>query len=192
MDRAHSGILVLVAVCTACALGFLPPHISAQSISSRPADLANNEKVIYRLPEMGSITPDNPLFVLKQIRDGVMLALPKDTEDRIQMLIQMNDKYTVYAEKLAHLSKTQRSVQTFESAMRYQSMAIELLKDALKDPTADHKELFVDLRHIATQSNIKQAETIRQLIDDISASEQSSFIELLDKNMQLRKRLQQI
>lgn len=177
-------------ICAISASLVFLPTISAQNVSSRPADLADNAKVIYDLPDIGSITPDNPLFILKQLRDGVVLALPQDMVSRIRTLIQFNDKYTVYAEKFAHLSKTERSIKTFETAMEYQSSMIELLENEQKSPNTQHKEELNELQHVARQSNIKQAEIIRLLIDDVSTSEQPAFVQLLDKNMQLRKKLQ--
>ena len=178
--------------CALCASLIFSPLIFAQGVSSRPADLVNNEKVIYELPDTGSITPENPLFIFKQIRDGVMLALPQDSHARMRTLIQLGDKYTVYAEKLAHLSKTQRSIHTFQTAMTYQSTMIDILKEESKKQNQEGDAECTELRYIATQSNIKQAEMIRLLIDDLSASEQPAYVQLLDKNMQLRKKLQGI
>lgn len=178
--------------CVICATIVFTPFNYAQSTSSRPADLVNNEKVIYTLPDIGSIAPDNPLFFLKQIRDGVLLALPQDTDARIKTLIQLSDKYTVYAEKLARLSKSQRAAQSFHTAMSYQSTMIDLLKEEFKKPNQKEDQSLIELRNTAIQSNIKQAEMIRMLIDDVSASEQPVYAQLLEKNMQLRKKLQAI
>jgi len=178
--------------CIICATVVFSPYHYAQSTSTRPADLVNNEKVIYTLPEIGSITPDNPLFFLKQIRDGVLLALPQDTHARLKTLIQLSDKYTVYAEKLARLSKSQRAAQSFQTAMGYQTNMIDILKEELKKSNEKEDHSLIELRNTAIQSNIKQAETIRQLIDDVSASEQPVYAQLLEKNMQLRKKLQGI
>jgi len=179
-------------ICAFCASLIFSPLLFAQGVSSRPADLVNNEKVIYELPDTGSITPDNPLFIFKQIRDGVKLALPQDSHVRMKTLIQFGDKYTVYAEKLAHLSKSQRSIQTFQTAMTYQSTMIDILKEESKKSDKEGDKECTEIRNTAIQSNIKQAEMIRLLIDDLSASEQPAYVQLLDKNMQLRKQLQGI
>jgi hypothetical protein len=192
MDMGSSRKFLGLIISAFCAIVFFLPPIFAQDVSTRPADLVNNEKVIYTLPDVGSISPDNPLFFLKQIRDGVVLALPQDPLDRIRTLIQFGDKYTVYAEKLAHLSKTQRSVETFQTAMNYQSTMIDLLKEESRKPNRKEDQTYGELRNIAHQSNIKQAEMIRLLIDDVSISEQPAFVQLLEKNMQLRKKLQGI
>lgn len=166
--------------------------VLAQQTSSQPADLVSNERVIYTLPDVGSITPDNPLFILKQMRDSLLLTIPQDKVDKIKLLIQMNDKYTVYADKLAHLSKPERSVNMFQMAMSYQSQTIEILKEIYSQEGTSVPEQVIDLRNIAVQSNIKQAETIRSLIDLVPASEQQVLLILLDKNIQLRKKLQSI
>ncbi|MBP6994015.1 hypothetical protein KBB12_02130 [Candidatus Woesebacteria bacterium] len=192
MDMGSPRRFFCYLICAICASLVFLPVISAQNVSSRPADLADNEKVIYELPDIGSITPDNPLFVFKQLRDGVLLALSQNTVSRVRTLIQLSDKYTVYAEKFARLSKTERSVQTFQTAMSYQSTMIEILEDKQESPNSQDEVELRELQHIARQSNIKQAETIRLLMDDISTSEQPAFVLLLDKNIQLRKRLQTI
>lgn len=168
----------------------LVPH--AQGTSSRPADLVNNDKVIYSLPDVGSITPENPLFVLKQLRDNLLLAIPQSTPDKIKLLIQMGDKYTVYADKLSHLSKSQRSLQMFNTAMSYQSEIIDMFQKEYAGADTETRKALDNLRNIAIQSNIKQAETIRALLDAVPPSEQPHLVKLLDENIQLRKELQSI
>lgn len=176
---------------TACTVVFTSTSIQAQSISSPPADLLGNEKVIYILPEVGSILPDSPLFVLKQLRDDVLLVIPQDTLSKMRLLIQLGDKYTVYADKMAHSSKSKLSASLFDTALDYQNEVVNLLSGMAKSPQKDEKALS-DYKNIATQSSIKQAETIRLLLGEVPSSEQSLFIQLLDRNILLRKKLQAI
>ena len=192
MGMGSTKAIFAALICVLCASLLFSFPVSAQGTSSSPADLADNEKVIYALPDIGSISPENPLFIFKRVRDGILLALPQDTETKTRLLIQMSDKYTVYADKLAHLSKTQRSLEMFQTTLGYQSTIIELFREESKKPDTHTNKAMDDLRYTALQSNIKQAETLRSLIDDIPTSEQSAFVELLEKNMQLRKKLQGI
>ncbi len=190
MKSLRTCVTATVVVITVCLLVAPPTH--AQETSSRPADLVDNERVIYSLPDVGGITPENPLFVLKQVRDNLLLAMPQDSIDKAKLLIQMNDKYTVYADKLAHLSKLKRSTQMFETAMSYQAHVTDILKDELPDATDAERDTLGQIRNVAIQSNIKQAEMIRTLFDVVPASEQPALVQLLDKNIQLRKKLQSL
>lgn len=183
-------VILSATICIFCTSFLLLSSVYAQGASSRPADLVNNEKVIYELPDVGSISPENPLFIFKRVRDELLLALPQDTITRARLLVQLSDKYNVYADKLAHLSKIQRSTQMFETAIGYLSTTSDLLKEERKKTNTESSKALTDLHYIALQSNIKQAEILRSLIDDVPTSEQPALVELLEKNMQLRKKLQ--
>jgi len=161
-------------------------------MSTRPADLANNDQTEYSLPDIGTINPDNPLFAFKQLRDDILLLLPQGKLDKIKHLIQLNDKYTVYADSSIRLSKSQQSIRLFESAQKFQSFTIDELYLASKEDKLNKTKEYTDLKLTALQSNIKQAVMIRDLVDELPVSEQSTFIQLLDKNISLRKKLQQI
>jgi len=193
----HMGIgtirFVFLASITALLLLLLgTSSVVAQKTSSRPADLVNNDKVIYSLPDVGNVTPDHPLFVLKQIRDSFVLALPQDPISRAKTLIQMSDKYTVYGSRLVSLSRINRAVSSFELSLDHQASLEKTLTEEAARTSQQEPEIVSHLREPAIQSNIKQAEILRTLMDGVPSTEQPTFMDLLDKNMQLRKRLQTI
>lgn len=179
---------LLIALCISFSF---PVGVNAQSFSSPTADLVGNERAVYSLPDVGSILPDNPLFVFKQLRDDVTLALPQDKFVKLKHLIQLGDRYTVYADKMVRTSKLKRAISLFESSLKFQNEALGILQD-LSDDTQKNENAISDLKGVFMQSNIKQAEIIRTLIGEVSSSEQSTFIQLLDKNVILRKKLQEI
>lgn len=189
MGSTHKAVYIVLATIFALFLSY-PFLVKADTVSTSPADLVSNDKVVYILPEAGFIFPDNPLFIIKQIRDEIVLLLPQDSEARVRLMIQMSDKYTVYADKMERTSKPQQAVKMFTQSFQLQNQIVQTLEAIRDDRTRE--VLSQELKELAIQSNIKQAEIIRMLIDDVASAEQSMLVEHLNENMIIRKKLQSL
>ncbi|MFO0703429.1 MAG: hypothetical protein U0525_01765 [Patescibacteria group bacterium] len=163
---------------------FVTPSIAA-SPTPISQEVAENQKTVYELPDVGPILPNNPLFQLKRLKDEAMLVLSNGNE-KASLLIQMSDKYTAYAKKMAEINKPQSAFSLFEQSITYQ----EELANTLKKNHITNTSSSEDMCYKAVQSNIKQAEVLRKTLDDLSASDQATLAKILEKNISARKLLE--
>ncbi len=149
--------------------------------------LADNQKTVYELPETGSILPNNPLFHIKRLRDEASLVFSQG-QDKSKFLVTLSDRYTAYGQKMARMNKPESSFELFRQSIEYQENLVSLLKKQHKAGVIPNSG--EDICYKAVQSNIKQAEVMRSILDDLSTSDQTVLAKILEKNIEIRKLLE--
>ncbi len=180
--RQSLKIVLVSALISACMA-----QSSVSAVDHTFQDLANNEKAVYTLPEPGSILPNNPLFQIKRLRDEATLAVTFGPE-RVKLLIALSDRYTVYGVMMAQQNKPQVAFQMFAQALRHQEALIDILSKSNK---GSKKTMSSEMCALSMQSNIKHAEVMRELLSELSATDQPALAMTLDTNMSHRKALAQ-
>jgi hypothetical protein len=161
--------------------------------STTAAELVQDEKVIYTLPEAGQVIPTHPLFIIKQIRDSIADVLTRDPVQKIKLKLRQADLHIVYSQTLASQNKPSAAMQAVEEAIRQDQDASKILLDLKPQSISDDEEVakkeMKDIRFNLVQSNIKHAEVLRNLLTTLPKGEQESVFSLLEKLTSIRKDL---
>jgi len=80
-----------------------------------PKDLIKDGTIVYELPYAG-ITPENPLYFFKQLRDQIKEFLTRDYIQKAEFLLLSSDKRAHIALILAQKGKTRQSVEVLADA----------------------------------------------------------------------------
>lgn len=163
----------------------LAVFLSGPSFASKH-DITNNEKTIYEMPDTGRILPNNPLFILKQLREDIELFLSTGGEKAL-FLVQLSDRYTSYGAKMIKLNKPEAAFQSFEESLSHQK---ELVNIMVENKKKNNNKTVEEVCFRSVQSNIKQAEILRASLLDISDSDQPAVASLLEKNLEARGKLE--
>lgn len=161
--------------------------------STTAAQLVQDEKVIYTLPPAGQVIPGHPLFMIKQIRDGIEDLITRDPLQKAKLKLRNADRYIVYSQVLTEHNMPMRAVESIRTAISYQEDAlaeINILFAQQKDADEDKKAESKQLRFVIVQSNIKQSEIIRDLLNKLPDGEQEALLSLLEKSLTIRKQLE--
>jgi hypothetical protein len=161
--------------------------------STTAAELIQDEKVIYTLPSAGQIIPGHPLFMIKQIRDGIEDLITRDPLQKAKLKLRNADRYIVYSQVLTEHNMPMRAVESIRTAISYQEDALAeiiVLFSQQKDVDEDKKSESKQLRFVIVQSNIKQSEIIRELLNKLPDGEQEVLLGLLEKSLTIRKQLE--
>jgi len=161
-----------------------PDEVEA-TISAKPG------RVEYELPYPGML-PDNPLYFLKMIRDGIVRVLINDPFKKAEFNL-LNAQKRMYAAKfLAEKEKDELSYETITKSNNYLHEAIASIQTVRKNnPKNTNVRPFLDqtrtvvLKHEEVLGEIKK-EIDKQYLDDIAREEkrindiQSTVGSLLD------------
>lgn len=112
----------------------------------------------YVLPYPG-ILPDHPLYMLKIIRDQIVLILSRDPVRKVQIQLLLSDKRLVYSRELLDEGKPELAVSVLSKGEKYfltgSSGIVELKRTNMLPPgLADKMEL----------AGMKHEEVIKELI----------------------------
>lgn len=166
---------------------------AAGSTSTTAAELVQDEKVIYTLPEAGQVIPTHPLFIIKQIRDNIEDVLTRDPKQKIKLKLRQADLHIVYSQALASQNKPTAAMQAVEEAVRQDQDASKILLDLKPQSISGDEEVakkeMKDIRFNLVQSNIKHAEVLRNLLTTLPKGEQESLFSSLEKLTSIRKEL---
>lgn len=173
---------------------FLPPISHAgNNTSTTAAELVQDEKVIYTLPEAGQVIPTHPLFIIKQIRDGIESVFTRDPVQKIKLKLRHADLHIVYSQTLASQNKPSAAMQAVEEAVNQDQDASKILLDLKPQSISENEEVakkeMKDIRFNLVQSNIKHAEVLRSLLTTLPKGEQESVFSSLEKLTSIRKDL---
>lgn len=157
-------------------------YIIASSYSQ--AITLSEKKVIYDLPYAG-ILPDNPLYVLKQVRDFVLEFTTRDQMKKAEMLLVSSDKKIHMAQLLSKKGKSKLVIQVLVAAEK-QSLKIPGLVTSSKQQGVGPKEGFV---YRLKLSNVKHREVMEELIKELPLGEETAMQEALDLNTKIKKQL---
>ncbi len=145
------------------------------------------EKVVYNLPYPG-ITPDNPLYIFKNIRDRLVILLTRDDLKKAQSYLLLSDKRMAMAIVLSKKGKDALAVSTLSKGEKYFIRIPPLLASAKKQggsATAD----FVNKLKV---SNAKHSEVIESLLKALPQGETATMNDILKLNHEIRRALEKL
>lgn len=151
-----------------------------------PKDLLKNSTVIYELPYAG-ITPENPLYFFKQLRDQINEFLTRDNIQKAEFLLTSSDKRAHIAIILAEKGKTRQSVEVLADAEEKAMRIPELLRQSKKQGTAPSEKFIFTLK----LSNSKHKEIIQELAKMLPQGQDEQVLSaLIDVNQRIATELE--
>lgn len=153
-----------------------------------PKDLIKDGTVIYELPYAG-ITPENPLYFFKQLRDQITEFLTRDSIKKAEFLLVSSDKRVHIAIILAQKGKTRQSVEVLADAEEKAMRIPELLKESKKQGTAPSERFIYTLK----LSNSKHREIIQELAKMLPQGQDEQVLSaLIDLNQRIATELERL
>lgn len=172
--------IVFQIIATLVVLTFPLGAASAQQITSFQSERVED----YHLPYPG-LLPDNPLFVIKHIRDTVQLMTAGSPQERAAILVQFADKDMAASVKLFEKGKHKLSDERASRAGQRLQQAFEIAASERFDAVEDKKELLT----LIDKSNRKHIETIEELMKNAPQGQVQQLEKLRQGSLELRSRL---
>lgn len=144
-------------------------------------------KVVYQLPYPG-ILPDHPLYILKQIRDKLLIFLTRDLSKKSELLLLISDKKIAMSLQLAKKGKEKLAIQTVEGAEEDFIQLIKVIKEAKKQGNSLNEGFMMKV----SLSNEKHREVIQSLIGSLSRGVEESLSRVLKTNQQIRRKINKL
>jgi len=142
----------------------------------------NKSKVEYQLPYSG-ILPDNPLYLLKRIRDKLLILMTRDLIKKSELLLLLSDKQAVMSVSLAKKGKEKLAVKTINEGEKYFLKLLRVLKKAKEQGKTPSGEFILKLK----LSNQKHQEIIQSL----SVLLPQGQSDLLSKALEINRKIYQ-
>ena len=156
--------------------------------AASPKDLINDGTVVYDLPYAG-ITPENPLYFLKQLRDEVTEFLTRDFIKKAELLLLASDKRAHIAIILAQEGKTRQSVEVLADAEEKAMRIPDLLRQSKKQGTAPSERFVYTLK----LSNSKHKEIIQEIAKMFPQGQDEQVLSaLIDLNQRIATELERL
>jgi len=127
--------------------------------AAAPSTIFDGGKVIYELPYPG-ITPENPLYIFKQLRDQIKEFLIRDSLEKANFLLVSSDKRAHIALILMQKGKTRQAVEVLADAEQKALRIPSLMTDSKKQGAAASESFIYSLK----LSNAKHREIIQDLV----------------------------
>ncbi len=173
---------VLVSITVILLLVLIPVGVYFTNVSTARAD---QESVIYTLPYPG-ILPDNPLYILKVIRDRVVEWFTRDNIKKAEFDLLLSDKRAAMAVELAKQGKDKLAIDTFAKGEKYFIKIPNLLKEAKKQGTSPSSDFVSKLK----VSNAKHRELLNNLLKDFPQGRIDDVMQVIKINETIQKQLQ--
>lgn len=142
------------------------------------------KKVDYTLPYPG-LLPDHPLYMIKEIRDNVLIFFTRDYLKKTEIQLLLSDKKIVMADDLAKKGKWQVSSAIALEAEQ-QSVGIPELVSRSKRQGASASDNFIQKLKM---SNAKHQEIIEDLLKNSPQGERTKFEKALSLNKEITKKI---
>lgn len=147
--------------------------------------IAVQEAVVYNLPYPG-ILPDNPLYIVKAVRDQLLIFGTRDNVKKAQLYLLLSDKRMAMAILLAKKGKEKQAIDTASKGEKYFFEIPGLLIDAKKQGSGSSSE-FVDTLKL---SNAKHKEILDTFLKELPQGLNDSINSVLQINAQIQKKLE--
>lgn len=136
----------------------------------------------YDLPYPG-LLPDNPLYVLKTMRDSVQLMLAGTPLEKAKVYLQLADKNVASAVELTRKGKHTLAVERVHKAQNLTTKAISAVEKEKESMNEDERKQFIEL---IKKSNLKHRETIEMLMKEAPTGQVEALDKLRQENSTLR------
>lgn len=123
------------------------------------------QRIDYELPYPGML-PDNPLYILKVIRDGVVKFLINDSLKKAQFSLLVAEKRMYSGKLLVAKNKDQLAITTISKSNNYLDEALIAIKTVKKqNPKSPDIKLFLQQFKSATLKHLEIASDLKPSID---------------------------
>lgn len=148
---------------------FVNRGYAQENDATSPASMTS---VKYDLAYPG-ILPDNPLYILKKIRDRITIFLISDSRKKADFYLLQTDKGILATAMLVDKNKIDLALDTaFKTEHNYTLLTYELKKI----PEKPNDAYFQKLKTAA----LKHQEALYQIIEKVPEDKQKGFIQVLD------------
>lgn len=148
---------------------------------------AVQETVLYNLPYPG-ILPDNPLYIVKAIRDQLLIFGTRDNIKKAELYLLLSDKRIAMAVALAKKGKEKQAIEVAGKAEKYFIKIPQLLTDAKKQGSGNPPGSIVTLK----LSNAKHREILETFLKEFPQGLSDSINGILLINQQIEKSLEKL
>lgn len=156
--------------------------------AATPKDLIKDGTVIYELPYAG-ITPENPLYFFKQLRDQIREFLTRDYIQKAEFLLVSSDKRAHIAIILAEKGKTRQSVEVLADAEERALRISPLLSSSKKQGISANEQFIYTLK----LSNTKHREIIQEIAKMLPQGQDEEILNaLIDLNQRVADELSRL
>lgn len=132
---------------------------ASQSSMTKP------QRINYELPYPGML-PDNPLYILKVIRDGVVKFLINDSLKKAQFSLLVAEKRMYAGKLLVDKGEDELAVTTISKSNNYLDDALVAIKAVKKqNPKSPDPKLFLQQFKSATLKHLEIAGDLKPSID---------------------------
>lgn len=145
------------------------------------------QQVKYELPYPGLMN-DNPLYILKTIRDNVLEFSTRDNIKKAQLRILFSDKRVRAAELLQKSGHEEQVVAELQTSQKYFKKAVQDVIASKQQGVSASAELINKMK----LSNLKHREVMLQLQQVVPSSQKQELNSVLKENNKLRDALQAI
>lgn len=155
---------------------------SASTIQAQTITGFDTRVMDYQLPYPG-LLPDNPLYLVKSLRNSALLLVTTDEYEKAQIMLNLSDKRIAMAKPLADKGKLSMSV---ESVAEAEDLFEKMLPVVEKIKEEDKKKEFIlDIK----KANLKHREEMETLMKELPQGEFEELQKLIEKNIELEKQI---
>lgn len=169
-------------VVTLCAIFFIFLIPFLTYVMEYAPVIAVRETVLYNLPYPG-ILPDHPLYIVKAIRDQLMIFGTRGNVKKAQLYLLLSDKRIGMAITLSKKGKEKQAIEVAGKAEKYFFNIPQLLIDAKKQGSGSSSEFIQTLK----LSNAKHKEILDSFLKDLPQGLNDSINGVIKINEQVKK-----
>ena len=168
-------------VITLCLIFFVFFTFLFVSVMEFNSVAAVQETVVYNLPYPG-ILPDNPLYILKAIRDQLVIFGTRENVKKAHLYLLLSDKRIAMAIALSKKGKEKQAIDIAGKAEKYFFNIPQLLIDAKKQGSGSSSEFIQTLK----LSNAKHREILDSFLKDFPQGLNDSINGVIKINEQVK------
>lgn len=166
-------------------LFLLTGMISAPTVQAQTITGFDTRVMDYQLPYPG-LLPDNPLYLIKSLRNSVLLLVTTDDLEKAKIMLNLSDKRMAMAKPLADKGKLSMSV---ESVIEAEELFERMLPVVAKiEDQNKRSEFLIEIK----KANLKHREEIETLMKEIPQGEIEELQKLIEKNIEIEKQISAI
>jgi hypothetical protein len=160
--------------------------ISVAGLPLQAQTITTFEKVEdYELPYPG-ILPDNPLYILKNLRNSIQLLMAQDALEKAKVNLQLSDKNISASLELTKKGKSKLAAETALKAEELFNRSVTIIEKGEETIKTEERKKFIDL---LIKSNLKHRETLEFLLKNTPTGQVEQFEKLHQQNLELQKKI---
>ena len=175
---------VIIVFAFLSALFFIP---SIYNITQSQSINIEEKEVLYQLPYPG-LLPDHPLYLVKVVRDNILLFTTRDNYKKSNLYLHLSDKHMSASIELADKGSEQLAIKELIKA-EDQFLHIPNLLKEIKDQGGSYPSDFTLELY---QSNAKHKQVIADVMEKTTQAEIDTLQSLLKKNEEAKVELDKL